>query len=773
MFEGIRQRLGRMQAVLAHILCLSGLDALSEVHVRRSALRSVLLYCMAIQVLMGGLALYQGAFVLAAALFGFFAVYAMAFLMGRRYSDFATWILIGGLYLAALLTVLSFARPSIQRLGLLFCYAVPLLAGVLLSHRLSMLFMALNLVPFVLLVSGFALSDSVVSGDVFLEIHSLFFVLLNVCLPAAVFHVLQGVRGAFGELEATHALYEDLFEHSGAASIVCDAEGRVLRANEVFAHLIPQRSAESFSGMFLASILAPRDERGSEALSRMQLTRGSEWILPAGAGAPRRLLVSNVVHTAQGNHAIHFSDVTELRRIQDDLYESEAKARYLAHHDAQTGLPNRTSMLTWLARCMRDPTLDSAMPLVALRLNVLRQVNARYGSGEGDKALARFARELARRVPQGGFLARVRGVVFAVALPPGRSPQEAQLAAERFVDGVPLEIEVGGGCTEVSINAGVVLHPGDSDGPAELLRHAEVALDLARRRGIRLVAFNRASAESVSREVAIEVALPHALSLHELDVAYQPKVSANGRLLGFEALLRWSNPALGAVSPSEFITLAEEAGCMTQLTDFVLNSVCQQIAAWRQRGLAPPPVAINLSERDLERSDLFEQITRVAGRYGIPAEALEIEITETFLARQDEKTILQLQRLRDASFRIAIDDFGAGYSSLAKLAELPLSVLKIDRAFLRGLPYDPRRSRVIRSIVMLARSLDLQIVAEGVENEGQLAFLEALECDAYQGFLFHPPAPANQWDELIATKGLHQPSHTWSFELAPHGKIEF
>jgi EAL domain-containing protein (putative c-di-GMP-specific phosphodiesterase class I) len=257
------------------------------------------------------------------------------------------------------------------------------------------------------------------------------------------------------------------------------------------------------------------------------------------------------------------------------------------------------------------------------------------------------------------------------------------------------------------------------------------------------------SERAVSRRIAIESALERAIDDRELHVVYQPQVRSNGQLLGFEALVRWNSPALGAVSPAEFVPVAEQMGCVSRITDYILDEVCRQLALWMAAGAQAPRVAVNLSARDLDRDNLFETVLAAVGRYDVPVGALDLEVTETFLAERPERALAQLKLLREWSFKISIDDFGTGYSSLSKLADLPIDVLKIDRSFLLDLPGNARRERIVRSIVTLANNLHLQVVAEGVERGAQLRFLQMLGVDAYQGFLFHAPAPAEHWTPML------------------------
>ena len=236
-----------------------------------------------------------------------------------------------------------------------------------------------------------------------------------------------------------------------------------------------------------------------------------------------------------------------------------------------------------------------------------------------------------------------------------------------------------------------------------------------------------------------------------LHLVYQPKFNTAGQLSGFEALARWQCRHLGSVSPLDFVAAAETRGLISQLSDWAMDSACAQLARWHARGARALSVAVNLSAQDLERADLCEQALRTVRRHGLSPSMLQLEVTESALAQREDAALEQLRRLREAGFVVAADDFGTGYSSLGKIVDLPLDVIKIDRSFLIACPGDSRRERVVRSIVMLAHALKLEVVAEGIETEAQMEFLAALGVQALQGYLLGRPHEAGYWTTAVDT----------------------
>lgn len=682
----------------------------------------------------------------------FYAALVWTILVSARNRRLGTSLLIGVVYAAGFFISACVRIPEIARLGFVFCYVAPLLAGLLHGYRLALLLMAFNLLPFGMAVSGYV-PPNLFGIDATLEyshayIHSLTFVFLNCCLPLAAFRVLHSAQDSALRLGAANEMWEELFQHNGAVTLVCDSAGRVLRANAKALAIFAYDDESAFAGEHLHRLLIGVHS-GKMATALAEAHEGSEWRVARGDRS-RQVQVQRCRATSAQRMVLTLNDVTELRRAQAQLSSSQARERFLSQHDADTGLPNRESLYRWMSDALSRTPEGHVRPVLTLRLGALRQINARFGIAAGDKAISAYGQLLRKAAGDNACVARIRGVVFAVAMPACASADEALRAVERLRAALPAELSLGEDRIRVESSAGVAFYPADGVDAGELVRCSEAAMDTARRRGLAAVSvFDAEGAARLARRVAVEVALASAIEGREFALVYQPKFNTAGKLLGFEALLRWHSARLGKVSPAEFIPIAEEAGLVGRLSAFVLDEACRQISDWRRAGYDVPRVAVNLSERDLERDDLFESVLAAVARHSVPPGALEIEVTETFFSTQPEQTLRQLRMLKDWSFRIAIDDFGAGYSSLAKLAELPLSVLKIDRAFLLDLERDPRRERVVRSIVSLAHSLELEVIAEGVETLEQLAVLESLGCHGYQGFLFAAPAAPSAWAELL------------------------
>lgn len=680
----------------------------------------------------------------------FVALVGVIRMSSTRRHRISTIALVGTIY-AAGFTIATFVRlPEVARLGYLFCYTAPLLAGLLHGYRLAVALMLLNIVPFWMAASGrlpptmFGIEEALGAAPIYVQ--SLLFVFFNFCMPLAAFRVLDALRSSHERLQRVQVLYEDLFEHHGVATVVCGADGRIERANRLFAQLAGLPDGSTGDGTPLATLLAPADaDTPSGSLEAFAL--GTHW--KAGSTSHQRLLlVRSRRDYGARQFALTFHDVTDLRALQHELIRSQAQAEYLASHDVVTGLPRPQLLWQWLERHRGDLEDGEVLPVVSCGLGALRQVNARFGLTQANRFIVNVADAL--REASGGrcFIARTRGSVLCVALPPMKAA-DASVAIARLRSATPAQLLIGGVLVAPELTFGAAFYPADTDQAPEAVHRSEVAMELARQGRITEVLNDP---QAVSRRITLEAGLARAIDERELRVEYQPKVQADGKLLGFEALVRWNSPQLGAISPAEFVPVAEQVGWITRITDLVLDEVCRQIARWRAAGLAELQVAVNLSARDLDRDDLLGTVVASLERHGLPPNALQLEVTETHFAERPERAVQQLGELRRRGIKIAIDDFGTGYSSLAKLADLPIDVLKIDRSFLVGLPGNARRERIVRSIVTLGAGLQLGVVAEGVEQSAQLDFLHALGVNSFQGFLFHRAAPADHWTTLLSHK---------------------
>ncbi|HEY8331603.1 MAG TPA: bifunctional diguanylate cyclase/phosphodiesterase, partial [Pseudomonas sp.] len=436
--------------------------------------------------------------------------------------------------------------------------------------------------------------------------------------------------------------------------------------------------------------------------------------------------------------------------------EEEAQRLYLTHYDALTGLANRGLLLERLdavARRSGEPGQELAM--LHLDLDRFNRVSASLGQHLADAILVELAQRLIRSVPQADTIARIAVDEFVILLGGGSGADELEALARRLLAELRQGVTVDGHEVVVSASLGIARLSAAGD-VAALFGQASVAMRHAKQLGGNNVQFYRDSLQASSRErLLLEAQLDKALDKGQLEVFYQPKLTlSSDRLLGAEALVRWRHPQFGLVSPASFIGLAEETGQIHAIGEFVLRQACTQASAWQSVGRAEVRVSVNISMQQLRQGDFVARVAAVLAETGLPAALLELELTESQLSDNVEDVAALFRQLRGLGVRLAIDDFGTGYSSLGYLKHLPVDVVKIDQTFIRELDGSETGgdAAITRAIIVMAHSLGLEVVAEGVEEVAQLDFLRAHGCDEIQGYLFSRPVEAPAMTELLRAR---------------------
>ncbi len=465
-----------------------------------------------------------------------------------------------------------------------------------------------------------------------------------------------------------------------------------------------------------------------------------------------RLQVERAVDPLDGSIRLHavVHDVTDRFRVEEEL-------QYQNHHDELTGLANRRQLLEGLERAIEQSRRDGrVLAVLFLDLDRFQDVNETFGHDGGDRLLVAVSQRLRESVREQDAMARVAsgrtpdsvarpgGDEFVIALAGLRDRRNAGAVAERVLDALARPFTFEGREISLTACAGIATSPDDAKDGLALLQNAETALFQAKRRGCASYAFYDPSLDRLAHErLEGQSALRRAIERRELEVWYQPRVEIAGeRIVGMEALVRWRDPDRGIVLPAQFIPLAEQSGLIVQLGGFVLREACMQARQWRDAGFTDLRVAVNLSAEQFRDPALPGFIERVTSEAGLRPDGLELELTESALMRDVERALELLERLKRKGFHLSIDDFGTGYSSLAYLKRLPIDCLKIDASFVRDVTTDAGNGAIAAAILSMAHSLDLDVVAEGVETREQLEFLRRHGCEQVQGYLFSAPVPA-------------------------------
>ncbi|AVR97727.1 putative bifunctional diguanylate cyclase/phosphodiesterase [Pseudoduganella armeniaca] len=567
---------------------------------------------------------------------------------------------------------------------------------------------------------------------------------------AAGMHVGLAQAGAGLPPEQTN-LHARILEDSDQGVLITDAHERIVSVNGAFTRITGYTMEEAL-GQTPDLLRSGAHDADLRAQVRSAMQGAGAWrgeIIGKrknGELFPQSVTIS-AVRDAAGRISHTFSLFSDISSHKD----AEARMQRMANYDALTGLPNKGLLLQLLGQAMAEARRAREHgALLVVEVARLGAITDTLGHEVGNALLIEIARLLRARLREGDLLARLDGGKFAIGLLHIEKREHAALVARKLVDALTAPIAVGSHSLQVGAHVGIAVYPEDAADPDALLRGADVAAARAAQSiEPALLFFSEEMNQRAKEHLRIESELRDALANNELMLYYQPKVSLrSGRIVGAEALLRWRHPVRGLVSPGVFIPVAEETGLITELGNWVVNEACRQIRQWRDANVIMPPVAVNLSARQFDRG-LPQRMAAVLERYQVHPEQLMLEITESLLVRGADTVIAIMNELVAMGLALALDDFGTGYSSLAYLKKFPISTLKIDRAFVVGLPHEENDCAIARAIVTMAQQLRQEIVAEGVETLAQMNFLRELGCDQLQGYLFSQPVPAPDFERML------------------------
>jgi diguanylate cyclase (GGDEF)-like protein/PAS domain S-box-containing protein len=441
-----------------------------------------------------------------------------------------------------------------------------------------------------------------------------------------------------------------------------------------------------------------------------------------------------------------------IARDISDRKEYEIRLEHQALHDPLTGLPNRRHLLKTIAESIANTqTRSQQLAMLFCDLDFFKSVNDTHGHDFGDKCLMEITHRILAELPAQDFVARFGGNEFVILANAGL--EQAKARANALLQAVSKQLLVDDALVKIQTSIGIALLDSGHKNPSELIRDADAAMYQAKERGRnRAEVFDASLLSNTTKRAQMDVALRFALERDELVLMYQPKVSIlNGAVKGFELLLRWNNLQYGEISPSEFIPVAESSGLVVPIGLWVLEQACRQMRAWQADypHAADYTIAVNVSMRQLLQSSFLQDVTAILKRTGVAPSAIELEVTETSAMANPVQTIENLAMLKKLGLRLALDDFGTGYSSLAYLQKLPIDVLKIDKTFVQGLHRNPGDVEIVRLILALAQTLNLDTVAEGVETRDDMIKLKKMGCYLAQGFAFAPALSSDEAGELL------------------------
>jgi diguanylate cyclase (GGDEF)-like protein/PAS domain S-box-containing protein len=546
------------------------------------------------------------------------------------------------------------------------------------------------------------------------------FAIIGLALAGVVLDIRDHRRS---ELEVNRM--RDLANASVEGLLVCDGE-LIVSVNTSFAVL---------TGLTTANLVGTRLERcfpdqvaRTKLLSRSNQTVETDLRHLDGSMTPVELILRQIVFAGRPHHVVAVRDLKARKDAEQHIY-------FLAHHDALTSLPNRSHFNARIDQEIAALTPGKSLAVLCLDLDRFKEVNDLFGHTAGDKVLQTVASRVTAVLGERQMMARLGGDEFALLMPdanPAAGSRHAQtkLEALRASSDAPE--------TDIATSIGIALCPDDATDRQSLLIHADTALYRAKTEGGNTHRFFEARMGAEVRERRmLEHDLRHAIAHDELRLVYQPqKEIQSGKIIGFEALLRWKHPIRGEISPAVFIPIAEEIGAILQIGDWVLKTACREAATWKQ----PLKIAVNVSAVQLYNAKFVQELHQILLEIDLPPRRLEIEITETALVRDFNRALTMLRQIKALGIGIAMDDFGTGYSSLSNLRAFPFDRIKIDGSFIKSVNSNGQAATIVRAVLGLGRGLGLPVLAEGVETDAELQFLQDELCDEVQGYLLGRPA---------------------------------
>ena len=570
-------------------------------------------------------------------------------------------------------------------------------------------------------------------------------------LQQAQGHNVQRTAPASCEVEQRR-LAATVFEAASEGIVILDPDYRMLAANQAFCR-ISGYAVEELVGRRVNELACSRDARRHFPMIQPVLDEHDHWqgelveTRKSGELYPQWLQLK-VVRNDDGriSHIVAFVSDLSARRI------SEARVRHLTHFDELTGLANRLLFKERLEEANQRVRQGARnLALLYINLDRFKLLNDSLSPELADQVLHKVARRLTKALPEADTIARLSGDEFAVLFDAYGSLTSLARVATRLLAKISRPLVVDGHELVISASMGISLLPDSARDIATLVSQSNKAMQQAKHLGGGTFQFfSHSLQDSTLERLQLENQLRKAIADQQLKVFYQPKLClTTGRLHAAEALVRWDHPQLGSVPPSDFIGLAEETGLIGAIGEFVLRQACHQACEWQREGLAPIRVSVNLSVHQLRQGKLVSLVRQVLEESGLAPHCLELELTESQLLDSVDSIVATFQQLHELGVKLAIDDFGTGYSSLSYLKRFAVDYVKIDQTFIRGVGRSVEDEAITKAIIAMAHSLDLKVVAEGVEDDVQLAFLKAQQCDEVQGYLISRPINPSALGDLL------------------------
>lgn len=667
----------------------------------------------------------------------------------KRFNKQSSFALIASVAAAGVLFISLSEHASGVEFGVILLYSLPLLARLFYSFKVSLLFSFANIAT---LVMDLRLSESLQIGADAASFSNTYaqlmiFALLNCALPLAISRLIKTLQRTINRLKELanslnhHSdLYEEIFEHTGTPTLLCDKRGVIIKLNQKALDLFTGVSPEAIEGSKINDWIASISDSSNRFFWQSNV---SECVLKSNT--QNSLEVHRSSLTTHGYYVLHLQDITHLRALTEELETTQQTNSQLAHFDALTRLPNQQRFCNQVNHRIHNVSDYYTGAMFIIRISQFKLLNKQYGREQANRVILNFSRTLESRLSEKTISGRLRGVKFACFMPVGQTYLIQRNLRTLIKSVLPEQIRIGKDILNIDYQIGVAYYQNEGETAEELLERCEMALEYSTS-AERIAFFDQQLEAKLIQEHKLGLALGEAIKNKKIQLWLQPQVVSTGDIRSFEALSRWQLEDGTFVSPIVFIKLAEELGLLPKLAENLLKQLVSVLEEWHAESIKTP-IAFNLAGQELMNDVFFALLMSMTSERPWLSEMLELEITETSPVMTHPLIHKRLRALSQYGYSIAIDDFGTGQASMGQLIDIPANILKIDRRFVAPLPNDKRHLDIVKSTVQLAKSLNMNVIAEGIETREQASLLIGLGCDTLQGYYFGKPSPISDWTQ--------------------------
>ncbi|RNF51077.1 phosphodiesterase [Marinomonas hwangdonensis] len=679
--------------------------------------------------------------------------------LSRRYEKATAILFLFTLVTASILLLTLSNEFHAEKYALISLYSLPLITRLLFTFKASIVAMVANLYPFYLitnnswmgsaefldsanlLTSADALAGASIAPSFYFQM--LTFVTLNIGLPLAVSRIIQTLeshaikmKDLNQKLNSHYAMYEEFFENTGTPSLLCDQRGKVLKANQLCRHLLTGGIKKSLAHSNITDWLTPAGENSRFAWQSDM----AECTLKSDSQT--HINIRRASLTEHGHLVIHLENTTELKAIQQELESTQETNSRLAHFDVLTRLPNHRHFCQQVNQRLAEHDKHVTGAMFIIRISQFKLLNKQYGKDNANKVILSFAKTLTHKLSDQAVVGRLRGVKFSCFIPLSQTYLIQKNLSELIKSILPKQITVEGNKLNMEYQVGIAYYHTDGKNAEALLERCEMALEYSNSVE-RFSFYNNNLENKLIEEHTLGLSLSSAIKNKHITIWLQPQVNASGDICSFEALARWQHNGQ-YIPPPQFISIAENLGLLPLLAENLVRALVETLTDWQKEHIHTP-IAFNLAGQELMNDGFFAFLMALVTDKPWLKDRLELEITETSPVMTHPLVHKRLRSLSQYGYSIAIDDFGTGQASLGQLVDIPANILKIDRRFVFPLPHDQRHVDIVKSTIQLAKSLDMKVIAEGIETKEQATLLIAMGCNTLQGYYYGKPSPMTDW----------------------------